>query len=379
MGATIAVDAMGVTARSKGVPRTLLNLLREMPLAEPRHNYVALVNGEGERTLRETGVDIDVRVHRPPTGLLWELGGSARAARASGARVLYTMREVTFRGRGMIPFASDRAFPFLVLHLHEPPWYRRDFRGEWPPVSGRAKAKDDVLARLIGPALRRAECVITSSAATREALAARFRIRPEVVHLGVDPAFLVGAGTVGRERFVLHLASGDPRENTPRVLEAWGRAGPPGFGLVVAGVPPSLQSHIQDSALHYGADGTVEVLGWVTDSHLARLYRRAWALLTPSLYEGFGLEGLEALALGTPVVAGDGAASREVLGEAALFADARSVGSIERAIREVTCDRALRKRLQRAGPERAAGFQWSATASRLAGVFARVAHTTPLR
>ncbi len=366
MTATVAVDAMGVTARSKGVPRALINLLRELPRAEPRMRYVALANPEGERTLRGAGVRIDVDVHRPVTGVIWEMGGCAAAARAAGAELLYTMREVTFRRPG------DRTPSRLVFHVHEPPWYRNEIRRAWPRRPRRAAAKDMLLTRLVGPALRRADAVVASTAATARALEARLGLHPDVVHLGVDPVFLRKGQREAREPFLLHLASGDPRENTLRLLRAWGSARPAGFRLVVAGVSGAFLVALRSLARSDAPSDAVEIRGWVSDEELASLYARAWAFLAPSLYEGFGLDALEALALGTPVVAGDVPASREVLGTAALFVNPESVLAIEEGIRTITSDEREWRRLHRSGPVRAAGFRWERAASQLARLFANV-------
>jgi alpha-1,3-rhamnosyl/mannosyltransferase len=361
----VAVDAMGVTERSKGNPRSLVNLLRELPRARPVLTYVALTDAAGERVLRSAGVETRVYTSHPRTGLAWELGGSAAAARTAEAALLYTMRETTFRG------PRSRGVPALILHVHEPPWYRGHGRGSWPRKRLRARAKDVLIARLLRRATSGADAVVASSQATADALWARMRISSDVVHLGVDPVFLGDPG-VERDPYLLHLSSGDGRENTRRVIEAWGRAKPPGFRLVVVGVPSQLQSSVEAMAASAGTEGAVEVLGWVNDERLASLYRAAWALIGPSRYEGFGLEGLEALAEGTPAIVGDVAASREVLGDAALFVDPTDVGSLVRAIRLIIEDQELWQRLHLAGPNRAAGYRWERTASSLAELFDRV-------
>jgi alpha-1,3-rhamnosyl/mannosyltransferase len=355
---------MGVTARSKGNPRGLVNLLRELPLVSPEFDFVALVNSEGEATLRKAGVDAPVHLSRPRTGLAWELGGSASAARAAGASLLYTMRDITFAG-------FRRSGPAIVLHLHEPPWSRRELARSWPRPSARARTKDALIERLMAPAACRADAVVASSQATADALSERMRFTSQVIHLGIDPVFL-GPADGERERFLLHLCSGDGRENTPRVLEAWSRSSIAGFRLVVAGVPARLRPSLLSMAERLGADETVEVRPWLTDQELASLYGRAWGFLGPSLYEGFGLEALEAIARGTPAIAGDIRASREVLGDAAIFVDPHDIASLKDGIMKIVEDRPLWSRLHQAGPERAAGFRWDRTAAALAQTFRQV-------
>ena len=116
----------------------------------------------------------------------------------------------------------------------------------------------------------------------------------------------------------------------------------------------------------------VEIRGWVTDEELASLYRRARILLAPTLYEGFGIDGLEAFASGTPVIAGDVPASREVLGEAAWFVDPRDTADIARALAALMNDVDEWERRSRAARERSEGFTWERTASGVASVLSGV-------
>ena len=102
-------------------------------------------------------------------------------------------------------------------------------------------------------------------------------------------------------------------------------------------------------------------LGPVPDAHLPGLYAGASAFVLPSLYEGFGLPCLEAMACGAPVVAADAAALPETCGEAALYADPRDPGAIADAV-ERALEPATAERLRAAGVARARRFTWEATA-----------------
>jgi glycosyltransferase involved in cell wall biosynthesis len=156
--------------------------------------------------------------------------------------------------------------------------------------------------------------------------------------LGVDGPFLLAVGTL------------EPRKNLPRLLAAFGElAGElPSHRLVVAG-PVGW-----GPALRPGGDpARVRLAGPVADATLHALYEAADGLAYPSLYEGFGLPVLEAMAHGTPVLTSDRSSLPEVAGDAALLVDPLDVGAIAKG----------RARLAAAGRARAAGFTWRATAA----------------
>ena len=170
---------------------------------------------------------------------------------------------------------------------------------------------------------------------------------------GVDPAFtpsnrlLLGA-------YVLAVGAVQPRKNQAAALAAADAVSLP---LVVAGP-------IKDEALaaRLRADGA-DLRGYVSQNELAALYRGAACLVQPSRFEGFGLPVLEAMASGTPVVALDEPALREVAGDAAVFVDeAHLADGVRRAVAE-------REQLVAAGLERARSFSWRATAERTLEVY----------
>ena len=113
------------------------------------------------------------------------------------------------------------------------------------------------------------------------------------------------------------------------------------------------------------SDPRIVQAGPVTDAELKALYQHAVGLVFPSLYEGFGLPPLEAMACGCPVAVADSAAMPEVCGPAALYFDPSSTDAIAGAIQRLLDDAALRDRLRQAGTARAAGFQWADSAQAL--------------
>jgi glycosyltransferase involved in cell wall biosynthesis len=165
------------------------------------------------------------------------------------------------------------------------------------------------------------------------------------------------------------LVVGDlrPRRNLVRLATAFRALHGEGLPhrLVLAGHDAGEASAVRSTA----GDAPVEITGYVTDERLDALIRGADLLVHPSLYEGFGLPMLEAMARGTPVAAARAGALRETAGDAAAFFDPCEPDDIATTIRRALGDDALRADLIRRGGDRAASFSWAATAERTAAVY----------
>ena len=203
-------------------------------------------------------------------------------------------------------------------------------------------------------AARGAGSVVVISEWVKDRVVARLGLDPErvhAVHLGVDHEHFSPDAGVAREPFLLYPARPWPHKNHARLYDAFARvrAERPELRLVLTGVghaPASLPEG-------------VETRGGVSTDELVSLYRRASALVFPSLYEGFGLPPVEAMACGCPVAASDAGSLPEVVGDAAVIFDPREPASIAAGISE-TLDRG--DELRGRGLARAAGFTWDATA-----------------
>jgi glycosyltransferase involved in cell wall biosynthesis len=213
--------------------------------------------------------------------------------------------------------------------------------------------------RAVPSVLRAAARVIAVSEFTRSELVELLGVPEErirVVPNGVEDVF-TPEGNAAEGEYVLAVGTLEPRKNLARLAEAARRAGrelrvagEPGWG----GVRP---------------DG-VRWLGRVGDAELARLYRGALCLVYPSLYEGFGIPVLEAMACGTPVVTSRGGATEEAAGGAAVLVDPLDVEAIAAGIDEAVARRA---ELRALGLERVGAFSWDETARRTLDVYREAA------
>ncbi|HZG43870.1 MAG TPA: glycosyltransferase family 1 protein [Longimicrobium sp.] len=227
----------------------------------------------------------------------------------------------------------------------------------------------------------RAHRVIAVSEATRRDVvehvpsAARKAV---VVHQGVSPDFFpLRAGealppaVAALRPYLLCVGNRAPHKNHAGAVEALARvrAERPDVRLVIAGGRNDGSWHtVLDRAARLGVADALVDLGGVSDAELRLLYAGAEALLFPSLYEGFGLPVLEAMACGAPVVAGNRSSVPEVAGDAALLVDPADPAALARSVLRLMGDPALRSTLSTRGVAQAARFPWSATASRTAEI-----------
>lgn len=244
--------------------------------------------------------------------------------------------------------------------------------------------------------LRRAAAVVADSRATQQDLARLLGVdaaRVAVVYPGVSPRFRPlpreeiepARRRLGLpERFVLFVSTLEPRKNLVRLIEAFARletgdssaqagAAPmSSLKLVIAGRRGWLYDEIFATIARLNLGDRVHILDFVDDNDLPSLYNLAWAFAYPSIYEGFGLPALEALACGTPVVTADNSSLPEVVGDAAVLVSADDISSIASGLARAVADEPLRERLRAAGPERARSFTWARAADQIIDCYARL-------
>lgn len=272
---------------------------------------------------------------------LWYLG-----ALPLQARRLDVLHCPTHRG----PLRSPAP---LVVTVHDLAVFRHpDAFNRWARVYGRL-----VVPRVVAAARR----VIAVSEFTKRELVELLRVPEErirVVPNGIDGAFAPDGPAAGGD-YVLAVGTLEPRKNLPRLAEAARRAD---VELRVVGARGWGDVRLRGNGVRW--------LGELPDAELAALYRGARCFAYPSLYEGFGIPVLEAMACGAPVVTSAGGATEEVAGGAAVLVDPLDASSIAAGIR-AAADR--RAELARRGLERARRFTWADSAAGTAAVYREVA------
>lgn len=230
---------------------------------------------------------------------------------------------------------------------------------------------------------RRARRVITISESSRQDVHRFFQVplpRIDVVKPGVDKvyrplskakveAFCQREGL--RQPFVLHVGTLQPRKNIPVLIEAFAKVGQPDLTLVLVGGKGWLFDEIFGRVEALGLQDRVRFTGYVPDDDLPLWYNAATLLVFPSVYEGFGMPVVEAMACGTPVVAANTSSVPEATGEAALLFEPQDVAGLADRIAAVLNNSNLSAKMQEQGLRQAQRFSWEQAGRETAAVYRR--------
>jgi glycosyltransferase involved in cell wall biosynthesis len=366
----IAIDARKL--RDFGIGTYVRNLLRQLARLDPSSEYVLLC--------RESD-----------SGIVSELGPNFRAVREQA--LPYSVREqfaipLDLRREGAQLFhAPHYVLPPLtpcrsVVTIHDCIHVR--FPQYLPNRVGYAYARTSLWI-----ATHRAARVITVSEASKRDILRYFHIpesRIDVIYNAIDDRFWHAPSTDEMERvrqryqltapFILYAGNIKPHKNLERLIEAFHllRQEPAlkDVQLLIIGDEVSKYATLRRAVHRHKLHKHVRFFGFVSDQTLAALYRLADVFVFPSLYEGFGLPPLEAMASGTPVITSNVSSLPEVVGDAALMIDPYEPRAIAAAMRRVLTEPELREQLRARGLAHARNFSWERSIKRVREIYADV-------
>jgi glycosyltransferase involved in cell wall biosynthesis len=363
----IGIDGRAFSSPAPGIRRYVRGLVGGLLELDEPLEVVAL--GGADPAAIPAGVGHVEEPPHPPSNLGWTLVGLPRAAARAGVSVIHAPAYTA-------PFWASVP---VVLTIHDvsyelyPAWY--PYRRDW------------MRRAFYRRSARAADRIVTVSAFSAGEIARAYDIdrgRITVAPLGVDPGFAPNAadaceGPAGVSApFLLHVGDLHERRNLTTAVDAMFEArrhdgAAATLSLVVVGTDRGVGDALCRIAREAGAPEAVVLLGDVSEERLRTLYRCATALVYPSMYEGFGLPLIEAMATGTPVIASSAASIPEVTGDAALLLAPTDVAAWAGAISRVVNDEALRARLRASGLARASRFTWRHTAELTLDVYRRAA------
>lgn len=367
---TIGIDALSLGNPKDGSQTYVRNLIRELGRLDTTNDYALLLPPSLETAAVPGGERMRRVIVGKRTSRLRLPFATSRAVARAGLDLLH----VQFAAPLYCP-------PRIVVTVH-------DIMYEHYPQF--FNPSDLRQLRLRVPlTLRRAAAVLTGSEFCKRDISRRYNVPADkivVAPYAADPMFQpiedaarldeVRARYATGPRYILFVGVLKPNKNVKTLVEAYVRlrqAGRVRHRLVLVGQQELLYGEMFARAREAGLAGDLVFTGRVSDQDLVALYNAAELFVQPSLFEGFGLPSLEAMACGTPVVTSNTAAIPEVVGDAALTVDPLDVEALAGAIATVLDDDDVRRRMAARSIERAAMFSWEAAARAALGVYQRVA------
>ncbi len=369
--------------RSAGIHHYLAHLLRHLPAADPNLRYTLFLGPDTRLggPLPALPSAEQGEVWPPDPDGRWQVIRSRWPTQYPPVRILWEQTALPLAARGLdllhgLAFVAPLLAPcptvvtvYDLSFLRTPERFRRGNR--W------------YLHMFTRWSCHRARRIIAISQNTRRDLVTLLGLpaeRIDVVTPGVAPQFRplppdqVAAFRRARglpERFVLYVGTLQPRKNLITLLEAFARL-TPGVKLVLAGGKGWMFAEVFARVQALGLENDVLFPGYVPDEELPLWYNAATVFVYPSLYEGFGMPPLEALACGTPAVVSNVSALPEAVGDAGVLVRPDDVDEWAQALRRLLDDAALRAELGARGRAHAARFSWERAAAETAAVYRRI-------
>jgi glycosyltransferase involved in cell wall biosynthesis len=371
----IGINGRFLVAKRTGVQRAAYNLVKTLVEIDRENDYIIFTGNEqvGSADWAYPNVKV-IGDHLIPSESIknhwWEQVWLPRLAQRYAIDILHSPANIAplfYKGKSII---NIHDLCFVV----NPQWYSFAFR---------------TLYNFVIPQLaKRATKVITNSNNSKNDLLQYFKLPAEKVSLvywAVDDVFSLPqpddkpVGAKIQDDFILYVGSLEPRKNINVLIESYEklRHDFPAIKtkLILIGGESPLFASVQLKAREFRDD--VIFKGFVTDQELGEFYRNARLVAYPSLYEGFGLPPLEAMASGTPVVTSSTSSIPEVVGRAAVLVDPRNRDQLARAMHRVLTDSSLRESMVRSGAEQVAKFNWYRVARSVLAVYHEVHKQKP--
>jgi glycosyltransferase involved in cell wall biosynthesis len=375
MGTTGSLPRIGLNAqlystrqsyRGAGVSHYILGLLNALPFADPEAEYIAFLNEPGSSFAGWQAVRTRLPEARPGRRILWEQTAQPLLARREHLDLVHAP---VYVGPLLAPCPT-------VVTIHDMSFYL--FPELFQP------AKRLYLQTMTRFSARRASAVICDSESTRRDVLQILGLTQErvhTVHIGIDaemqplPRDRISEFRRAKQlpsQFILFVGTLEPRKNLPLLLEAFAwliQHSQLPHHLVLGGGKGWYYQAIERQVEGLGLRSRVHFPGFIPQYELPLWYNSADLFVYPSLYEGFGLPPLEAMACGVPVITSNVSSLPEVVGEGGVMVDPNNPENLGQEMRRLLSDTDARAGLCSRGLERAQSFSWHKTARQTAALY----------
>ncbi|HUV27327.1 MAG TPA: glycosyltransferase family 1 protein [Anaerolineales bacterium] len=373
----IGIDATALPPQPVGAGNYIIQLIRALAAADNDDQLVVFTQGKGPALLdlpEETSVEWQIVKDRTPgSRLIWEQTRLPRLVKGTKVDLLHSLH---YTRPMRLPCASVVTFHDMTFFLY--PQLHTRARRMFFPSAIRASA-------------RQADALITVSESTRQDAIRLLAIDPGKIfttHLGVDPSFrlidnddekkTITAKYHLPENFILYLGTIEPRKNLPILVRAYRRLIDSGMShkLVLVGKYGWMYEEVLGLVKELDLEDMVCFTGYVSQDDLPLVYNLASLFVYPTIYEGFGLPVLEAMACGVPVISTRIASLPEIIGDAGILIPVNDVDALFDAMVRVLGDQTLREEFIRNGQLRSKKFSWERTAQLTRQVYQQVLETS---
>ena len=364
----ILIDGRGI--KKTGIGRYTENTLREILLLDKKNEYVLLVRPEDKdninlkaENLSLVEADIEWFGVKEQTELL-------RIINEINPDLVHFTNfnfPVAYKGKFVITIHD-----LTLLHFKN---YRSSLASKLF-----YKVKDQVMRNIVlRQGIGKSSSVIVPTEYVKDDVSKTFKVRKnkiQVTYEAVEQNFASPAINLEKrginKPFILYVGNAYPHKNLERMILAFGRLVTKymlDYQLVIAGKKDSFHEGLEAAIKEAGLEDRVVFTGYVTDRELAGLYKNAKLYVFPSLSEGFGLPPLEAMAYGLPVVSSNSTCLPEVLGDAAVYFDPKSIVEMSNAMVSVLTDDKLSSELIKKGQKQVKKYSWKKTAKETLAIY----------
>lgn len=296
------------------------------------------IRAGGKNAAPLTPLDLSLQIRKSHGDLFWSPGFMPPLFASNSTKIILTVHDLT--------------------HLHYYGQLRKNYYDH-----------------IIRPLYRRVDHFITVSDFTRDELVSWSGIdsdRVTMIHNGVSPSFSENGDVFPSDRpYLLYVGNNRPYKNIARLVHAFSTSSLPSRGIMLGLTGNRSVAH-SELEKEFNVEGKIKYFGYVPEESLPSLYRGALAVVFISLYEGFGLPIVEAMASGVPVLTSDVSAMPEIAGNAALLVDPLDVTAVSACLERLAFDETTRSSLRQAGLQRVKAFSWNVTGNAYWSVFNRI-------
>ncbi|HEX8974768.1 MAG TPA: glycosyltransferase family 1 protein [Patescibacteria group bacterium] len=380
----IGIDIRLIGKKRTGDEAVFFNLVKNLAKLDSENEYLLFTDTTDRETLKEIGnslgisqkTNFKIMALDSPNRFAWNFWTLPHYLRANPVDIYHTQYITPW-------FVSKKIKIVTIIH---------DISFNFFPQF--IKKKDlFFLKTLIPLSLARADAIIAVSQFTKDEIVRYYRIDPEkvtVVHNAVESNLMDGA-TPGQnerdrirdkyalpEKFILYIGTLQPRKNIPHLIEAFARISEKidDLKLVICGNPKAhnFDKRIDAALEKHPLAGKVQFPGFVAEEDKAVIFSLAHVFAFPTLYEGFGIPVLEAMAQGLPVTCSDIPSLKEVAADSVLYFDSSSLEDFSEKLYSISMDNDLRSRLILKGKERVSFFSWEKSAQKYLALYSKLFH-----